>query len=186
VRCGQFASFPEADASAECARGHALCAERFNIAKREAPCFLIESGFDIMWVVPHFDIPSQLIALIVAKSRLRILTFDPLNSQLGIAVGEAIGLACEGVQLRSLGALHEYIGGPHGSISSQLAASGDVSLHVLSSNLGVAIGAWCDWGAGAMCAAQSVTSLQRHDVGDVMMRLLRVYRTGRGACRPGR
>ena len=51
---------------------------------------------------------------------------------------------------------------------------------------GIAVGGWSHATASCVATAESVLECEALDTRDMMMRLLRMYRTGRGTCLPGR
>ncbi|KAJ1490454.1 ADP-ribosylation/Crystallin J1 [Baffinella frigidus] len=105
---------------------------------------------------------------------------------LGLALGDAVGVASYGHQVESLGELNRALGAQRPPVDEHLiTASGPLALQLPGGQFGLPLGCWSDRTAAAMCTAQSMVAVGRHDPVDVLLRLLRLYRTGVGGCRPG-
>jgi hypothetical protein len=107
---------------------------------------------------------------------------------LGLALGDAVGVASHAHQAASLGELNRALGAERPPPDERLAAPGGgglLHLQLPGGQFGLPLGCWSDRTAAALETAQSLLAAGRHDPADVLLRLLRLHRTGVGGCRPG-
>ena len=105
---------------------------------------------------------------------------------LGLAIGDAVAVARGSLRdVRSLSDLNTVLGGAHGALNEQAKEGKGIQLEVLSGLFDVAVGGWSHATASCVATAQSTLSCKALNTRDMMMRLLRMYRTGRGSCVPG-
>jgi hypothetical protein len=104
---------------------------------------------------------------------------------LGLAICDAIAVARASTRPTSLAELNVMLGGSHGAIDKQVQAKQVVEFEGLCGLYGIAIGGWSHATASCVATAQSIAQFETIDNHDIMMRLLRMYRTGRGTCAPG-
>jgi ADP-ribosylglycohydrolase len=105
---------------------------------------------------------------------------------LGLAIGDAVAVARGSLRdVRSLSDLNTVLGGAHGALNEQAKEGKGIQLEILSGLFDVAVGGWSHATASCVATAQSTLSCKALNTRDMMMRLLRMYRTGRGSCVPG-
>ena len=104
---------------------------------------------------------------------------------LGLAVGDAVAVARGSSRPATLAELNVQLGGKHGPLDAQVKSGKGVQLAELCGLYDIAIGGWGHATASCLATAQSVEHCKALDTCDQMMRLLKMYRTGRGTCLPG-
>ena len=104
---------------------------------------------------------------------------------LGLAIGDAVAVARGSLQSSTLAELNMQLGGRYGSLDVQVKSGKGVQLEILCGLHDIGIGGWSHATASCIATAQSLEHCKTLDMCDLMMRLLQMYRTGRGACQPG-
>jgi ADP-ribosyl-[dinitrogen reductase] hydrolase len=104
---------------------------------------------------------------------------------LGLAIGDAVAVARGSFRPSSLAELNALLGGRHGSLDVQFKSGKGLQTEVLCGLHEIAIGGWSHATASSIATAQSLGHCKALDMCDLMMRLLQMYRTGRGSCLPG-
>lgn len=110
---------------------------------------------------------------------------------IGLAIGDAIGIANgqDGGSGRasSLHQLNTILGGSHDPLHDQFKKGKRVQVagSAACGLYGIAVGGWSHLTASCLATVESVLHKKGLDTRDMMMRLLRLYRTGQGSCVPG-
>ena len=111
---------------------------------------------------------------------------------MGLAIGDAIGVANgqNGGSGRagSLNDLNAMLGDSHDPLHVQFQKGKRVQLvggGTACGMYGIAVGGWSHLTASCLAAVQSILQTKGIDTRDMMMRLLRLCRTGKGSCVPG-
>jgi hypothetical protein len=111
---------------------------------------------------------------------------------MGLAIGDAIGVA-NGLRggsgrARSLNDLNAILGGSHDPLHIQFQKGKRVQLAgdgTACGMYGIAVGCWSHLTASCLATVESILHTKGVDTRDMMTRLLRLCRTGKGSCVPG-
>jgi ADP-ribosylglycohydrolase len=120
-----------------------------------------------------------------AERDARFRGFRARGCLLGLAVGDAVAVARGSSRPATLAELNAHLGGEHGPLDAQVKHGKGVQLAELCGLYDIAIGGWSHATASCLATAQSVEHCKALDTCDLMMRLLKMFRTGRGTCLPG-